>query len=168
MIDEPIENEARYNRRLKRYINYPQLLELILSISDELATAYHLKSEYLYMNRHSTYENIQDKLDAHLEKMKKSGILEIMKFRKTLNHWYGEILTSFILIDGRRLSNGIMESRNGIAKKIKNNANGYYNFNRYRNRCLYVMNKDAQPSLSKSEKVIRMKGYKRGKYNKKK
>lgn len=71
MIDEPIENEARYNRRLKRYINYPQLLELILSISDELATAYHLKSEYLYMNRHSTYENIQDKLDAHLEKMKK-------------------------------------------------------------------------------------------------
>lgn len=168
MIDEPIENEARYNRRLKRYINYPQLLELILSISDELATAYHLKSEYLYMNRHSTYENIKDKLDAHLEKMKKSGILEIMKFRKTLNHWYGEILTSFILIDGRRLSNGIMESRNGIAKKIKNNANGYYNFNRYRNRCLYVMNKDAQPSLSKSEKVIRMKGYKRGKYNKKK
>ena len=168
MIDEPRENEAKYNRRLKRYINYPQLLELILSISEELRIAYNLKSEYLYLNRYSTYDNIKEKLDTHLERMKESGIPEIMKFRNTLNHWYDEIITSFILIEGRRLSNGIMESRNGIAKKIKNNANGYYNFKRYRNRCLYVMNKDSKPSLSKSENSIRMKGHKRGKYKKQK
>lgn len=100
--------------------------------------------------------------------MKESGIPEIMEFRETLNHWYEEIITSFIRVDGKRLSNGIMESRNGIAKKIKNNANGYYNFERYRNRCLYVMNEDAKPNLSKSKNAVKMKGCKRGKYRKQK
>lgn len=166
MIDEPRESEARYNRRLKQYINYPQLLELILSISDELEVAYHRKSEYLYLNRYSTYEDIQNTLDTHLEKMKESRIPEIMKFRKILNHRYEEILTSFIRIEGRQLSNGNMESSDGIAKKIKNNANDYYNFKRYRNRCLYMMNKDEKPSLSKSENPIRMKGHKKVKYRK--
>lgn len=100
--------------------------------------------------------------------MKNSGIPEIIKFRKTLNHWFEEIVVSFTYINGRRLSNGIMESRNGIAKKIKNNANGYYNFARYRNRCLYVMNKDSRPNLSKVKNTVRMKGQKRGKYKKQK
>lgn len=168
MIDEPRENEAKYNRRLKRYINYPQLLDLVLSISEELRDAYNLKSDYLYLNRYCTQENIRETLDNHLEKMKNSGISEIIKFRKTLNHWYEEIIVSFTYINGRRLSNGIMESRNGIAKKIKNNANGYYNFARYRNRCLYVMNKDSRPNLSKVKNTVRMKGQKRGKYKKQK
>lgn len=48
MIDKPREDEAKYNHRLKRYINYPQLMELVLSISEELRNAYNLKSDYLY------------------------------------------------------------------------------------------------------------------------
>lgn len=168
LVDAPRENEAKYNRRLNRYINYPQLLELILSISGELREGYELKSEYLYLNRYSTEDNVRERLDQHLKKMKESGIPEIMKFRETLNHWYEEIITSFIRVDGKRLSNGIMESRNGIAKKIKNNANGYYNFERYRNRCLYVMNEDAKSNLSKSKNAVKMKGCKRGKYRKQK
>lgn len=86
--------------------------------------------------------------------------------RKTLINWSQEIFTSFIYVNGRRLSNGIMESRNATVKKIKNNANGYKNFPRYRNRCLYVMNKDAKPNFSGVNKSIRMKGYPRGSYKK--
>lgn len=164
LIDEPKENERRFNRRLNRYINYPELLECLLSISDELRKVYELKSEYLYINRDCTFENIERYLDAHLQTMKESSIPEVLRFRKTMNKWYEEIVTSFIVIDGRRLSNGIMESRNGIAKKVKNNANGYTNHKRYRNRCLYVMNKDIRPSLSESVPQIKMKGQKRGKY----
>lgn len=61
-----------------------------------------------------------------------------------------------------------MGSRNGIAKKIKNNTNGYYNFSRYRNRCLYVMNKDSRQNFSKAKNTVRMKGQKRDKYKKQK
>lgn len=167
LIDEPKENEAKYNRKLKRYINYPQLLDLVLSISEELRIAYELKTEYLYLNRLCTYENIEKELTRHLDKMKISGIHEIMKFRKTMNNWFDEIINSFIRIGDRRLSNGIMESRNGIVKKIKNNANGYYNFKRFRNRALYVMNEDSKPNLAESSAPIRLKGHKRGKYKKK-
>ncbi|MCC2832441.1 MAG: transposase [Clostridium sp.] len=47
------------------------------------------------------------------------------------------------MVDGRRLSNGIMESRNSIVKLIKRTGTGYVNFARFRNSCMYHMNKDA-------------------------
>ena len=67
-----------------------------------------------------------------------------------------------------RITNGIMESKNGIAKEIKNNAKGYKNFLRYRNRCLYCMNKTTKPNYAGSHKSIRMKGWPRGRYKKNK
>ena len=63
---------------------------------------------------------------------------------------------------------GIIESKNGIAKEIKNNAKGYKNFLRYRNRCLYCMNKTTKPNYAGSHKSIRMKGWPRGRYKKNK
>lgn len=35
-------------------------------------------------------------------------------------------------------------------EKQKNNANGYYNFTRNRNRYLYIMNKDSKPTFQKA------------------
>ena len=92
--------------------------------------------------------------------------LNILK--KTLINWSQEIINSFTFIDGRRITNGIMESKNGIAKEIKNNAKGYKNFLRYRNRCLYCMNKTTKPNYAGSHKSIRMKGWPRGRYKKNK
>ena len=83
---------------------------------------------------------------------------------KMLNNWTEEILNSFIVINGRRLSNGIMESRNSIVKLIKKTGNGYVNFARFRNRCMYCMNKDSNPDLSGNAIPIKMKGHKRGPY----
>lgn len=62
---------------------------------------------------------------------------------KMLNNWTEEILNYFIVINGRKLSNGITESRNSIVKLIKKTGNGYVNFARFRNRCMYCMNKDS-------------------------
>lgn len=164
--DEVHENEAKWNKKLKRYINYPQILDLILKISDELTTAYYLKSDYVFFNKHSCLEKAEEELWNHIEEMKKSGIKEILKLKDTLINWSKEIINSFTFIDGRRISNGIMESKNGIAKEIKKNANGYKNFYRFRNRCLYCMNKDTLPNYAGSHKSIRMKGSPRGHYKK--
>lgn len=48
------ENKAKYNKKLKRYINYPQILELILKIDPLLKEAYELKESYLIFNQTST------------------------------------------------------------------------------------------------------------------
>lgn len=166
--DEVRENESKWNKKLHRYINYPQILDLILGISDELSTAYYLKSNYVYFNKHSNLENAENDLWKHIEEMKKSNIQEILKLKKTLINWSQEIINSFTFIDGRRITNGIMESKNGIAKEIKNNAKGYKNFLRYRNRCLYCMNKTTKPNYAGSHKSICMKGWPRGRYKKNK
>ena len=166
--DEVHENEAKWNKKLKRYINYPQILDLILEISDELKTAYDLKSDYVFFNKQSDLNNAENDLWKHIEEMKKSNIPEILKLKNTLIKWSQEIVNSFTFVDGRRITNGIMESRNGVTNEIKKNANGYKNFPRFRNRCLYCMNKDTKPNYAGSHKSIRMKGSSRGHYTKNK
>lgn len=131
-------------------------MDLILKISPELENAYKLKKKYAHLNRYTRYDEADKKLWTFIDEMKGSPCPEIQKMRKTLIHWFEEIKNSFIIINGKRLSNGIMESRNGIAKEIKNNANGYRNFARYRNRCLYVMNPDITPNLAGCTKDLRM------------
>lgn len=70
--DEVRENESKWNKKLHRYINYPQILDLILGISDELRTAYYLKSDYVYFNKHSNLENAENDLWKHIEEMKRA------------------------------------------------------------------------------------------------
>ena len=92
-----------------------------------------------------------------------SGIPEMKEFARTLANWKQEIINSFIIVNhlykinkdtgqvvvsDQKLNNGIMENRNSILKTIKKNANGYTNWDRFRNRCLYVLRKDALPSLN--------------------
>ena len=54
------------------------------------------------------------------------------------------------LSGGNRMNNAIIENRNAIIKCIKKNANGYTNWDRFRNRVLYVLDADARFSLNPS------------------
>ena len=47
-----------------------------------------------------------------------------------------------------RMNNGIVENRNKVIKRIKNNSNGYSNWERFRHRVLYVLNDDATYRLN--------------------
>lgn len=80
--DEVRENESKWNKKLHRYINYPQILDLILGISDELRTAYYLKSDYVYFNKHSNLENAENDLWKHIEEMKKEQYSRNFKIKK--------------------------------------------------------------------------------------
>ena len=46
------------------------------------------------------------------------------------------------------MNNGIIENRNKVIKCIKHNANGYSNWKRFRNRLMYVLDKDATYRLT--------------------
>ena len=92
-------------------------------------------------------------------------------FQEHLQNWKQEIINSFIIVDyeykvdkgtGRvavqpkKMNNAIIENKNSIIKTIKKNANGYTNWNRFRNRIMYVLDTEAtfraEPlSLSKSK-----------------
>ena len=151
---------------MRRYINYPQLLDLILDISSELKEAYLFKDSYAVFNMTSDHKNADEKFSDFMNMKKDCKIPEMVEILHMLNNWHDEIIHSFIVVDGRRLSNGIMESRNSIVKLIKKTGNGYVNFARFRNRCMYCMNKDAIPNMAGFDIPLKMKGHKRGKYKK--
>ena len=87
-------------------------------------------------------------------------------FAKTLNRWREEIINSFTVVDiiyevdpengvlsvrEKKMNNALIENRNKILKVLKNNANGYRNWTRFRNRAMYVLDKDATYLLNPIE-----------------
>lgn len=59
-----------------------------------------------------------------------------------LTNWREEIINSFTLINGKRINNSYMESKNRVLSRLFFNANGFKNFERARNRMLYCLNPD--------------------------
>lgn len=161
------ENKSKYNKKLHRYINYPQLLELILNISPTLKEAYELKEDYLFFNQFSSIANARENLADIISHFSKSSIRAYCDFSSTLIDWFDEIVNSFLMIDGKRLTNGKIESINARIKVILKNANGYRNFSRMRNRIMYSLNKDALPTTHEMSEVIKKRGTLRGSYRKK-
>ncbi len=77
-------------------------------------------------------------------------ILFVVKIMaNALNNWKVEIVNSFIKFRGQRVSNGPIEGRNSLIKKILKIANGYSNFKRFRNRVMYCLNRYASHSFKK-------------------
>ena len=71
-----------------------------------------------------------------------------MYFNITLSINGVYIVNSFIRVDGKRMSNGPMESLNGRLKRLLNDGYGYTKFERFRNRLLFSLNKDEPIKLN--------------------
>ena len=76
-----------------------------------------------------------------------SKIPEFISLASTLSNWKQEIANSFVLFDGFRVSNGPIEGRNSLIKKVLKLANGYSNFTRFRNRVMYCLNRFSSHSF---------------------
>lgn len=138
-----IHNQPEYNRKLKRYINKAQLLELMLSINPILEKAYYLVDLYFRFNQtFDLFEYKMEELLSIIGEYQQSEIPELKKFSQTLYTWRVEICNSFQIIDNRRISNAFTEASNGIIKNIMRNAKGMHSFERARSRMFYVINKD--------------------------
>jgi len=159
--------ERKYNRKLERMLNYYDIRELLRGIHPDLKNAWLLKDEVIDFYTDNTHDTAPDALKALIRKFNESDIKEMNEFAGLLRRWSDEIINSFIVVDhqysvdketghvavsDRHLNTGLLENRNSIIKCIKKNANGYQNWERFRNRCLYVLRKDAVPSLNPIEK----------------
>ena len=139
-------NDIKYKCRPKSNFGYlidkHAVLDKLLSINESLKEAYYLKEEYREFNLVGTYEEALIKIPEFIERFKKSKRSEMRTVGIMMENWEKEIINSFIRINSKRLSNGPMESENGRISKIMSDANGYSNFERFRNRVMFGLNKD--------------------------
>ncbi|MBQ0036564.1 MAG: ISL3 family transposase [Firmicutes bacterium] len=153
-VEDTLSNEFKEVKR-NHHFHYDlsefNLLEMMLKIDDELRNAYELYHEYIRFNNTDYVDTVKtlDDLNEIINDYKLSGIKEFIEVSNTLNNWKTEIVNSFIKYKGKRVSNGPIEGRNSLIKKIIKIANGYSNFKRFRNRVMYSLNKYASHSFMK-------------------
>ena len=115
-----------------------EVLDEILSISDELRRGYQLKELFLDIIHHSNYEEAEIAFQNWIDLCYESKIEEFIEASNTIKNWLPYIVNSFI---DERYSNGFTEGTNNKIKVIKRNAFGYKNFQFFRKRLLYIFNR---------------------------
>lgn len=130
--------KRNYNRRLCYYISNQKLLEMINEIDYRILEMYDLKEDYIKFNRFYTANETY--FCNLIERFSNSKISGFRKISRTLKQNYEGIMNSFTRINGRRISNGPIESRNNTIKLILRNSAGYRNFEHLRTRVIYVIN----------------------------
>ena len=146
-VDADLDNIGKYNRKLGRYINYRGIRELIFEAFPDIRIAYELKEDYISFNRTATLNNAEIELEKLIEAFKNCSIKEYKAFSSLLINWEKEIVNSFIVIEGKRINNSFIESRNRKIGSLIYNANGLSNFKRTRNRIMYCINKNDTYSI---------------------
>lgn len=136
-----LDNKGKYNKKLDRYINYRQLLELILSIHPHLKLAYELKEKYAIFNATCSYEDAKESFDSIYDEFVLSNIPEYYDFIVSLSNWKVEIINSFIIYKGKRINSSIAESMNATISTLLFNTKGIRNIERRRKRIMYAVNK---------------------------
>lgn len=144
------------------------MLNKLLSIDEELKKAYELKELYREFNLCSTYEESHELLSNVIDIFKTSRIEEFYPFISMLEYWFVEICNSFRIVYNKRLSNGPIESLNSRVKILLKNACGYSNFDRFRNRLMYSLNKNETIIGYNNKNSYNRVGRPRGSYKKSK
>lgn len=154
--------ERKANKTLNRYLNYYEIETLLRSINTDIDEVWELKDAFMDFYDTNDTNTAEKELNILIKRFQASGIPEVKEFARTIKNWKQEIINSFqaiyteytvnkdtgqVELSQRKLNNGLMENRNSILKIIKKNANGYTNWERFRNRCLYVLRKDSTAAL---------------------
>ena len=149
-------NKKKFNRTLNQYTNFYDLLNMILNIDPQLKKAYYFLIKVDEFFREANINNAKVKIDKIIDYALHSEVVELNSYGHTLMRWRREIINSFYIINevdeygevfSRKINNGIAENKNRTLKLIKNHSNGYRNWERFRNRSLYVLNDDATYNL---------------------
>ncbi len=134
-------SRRKYFKRSRRILlsHYDKLsnenkdaLEVMLSISSDLAQAYYLKEQFYGFMNSETRQEALPKLKKFILSAEVSELSEFNACLTMLRNWSKYILNAFEC----PYSNGFTEGTNNKIKVIKRNAYGYRNFENFRNRIL--------------------------------
>ena len=148
-------------------MNYRDLYELTLKVSEELKLAYELKEMYRDFNKNCSYEEAPARLDYLIDLFEEADLACYKEFVQLLKNWKPEIINSFNRpYDSRRQSNALAESYNQKLREFMGVSNGYSNYDRFRARALYCFNDRIFYSLTANLKSNKRQGKKRCTYKK--
>lgn len=144
-----IDYNFKKNRHFRRFISEQQMLDMMTSLDEQLYDSwiyyhqYHRFNDTEYTDLNQAYNDLMNIINDY----RLSGIHEFISLADTLYNWRFEIINSFSLFRDRRVSNGPIEGRNSLIKKVLRLANGYSAFSRFRNRIIYSLNKFSKHSF---------------------
>ena len=136
-------HKKKYNKVLERYCNFYDIFEFMTKDNSDLETAYLMKYYLDEFYKKSDINNAKYRLEELIKEFRQCPVKQMNQFANTLSKWKYEIVNSFIRVDGKRITNGIIENRNKSIKLLKHSSNGYLNWSRFRNRIMFSLNPDA-------------------------
>lgn len=113
--------------------------ELLFNIDPLMKYLYQLKEDYIEFNRLKNIESVRIEFDQLMNRFLTYLNKDVTKVGRSILKWKYEILNSFTRFNGKRTSNGPIESRNNIIKLLIRNAAGYRNFDHLRRRIIYCI-----------------------------
>ena len=147
--DYDLDNEPQYNKFFKQKMNFRQLYDALLSLNPSLTLAYNLKEMYRDFNKRATEENCEEWFNQLLQSFKEAHLYCYEEFIGLLENWKPEILNSFKRpYENRKQSNALAESINRSLRILMAVSNGLNNFDRFRARAIYCLNKFITYSLT--------------------
>ena len=154
---------GKLNHKFNKELNFYDLLELIRCIDPELTEAIDLKNKCNDFYKNNTYDTCENALKQLIKDFRAASTEDMRAFGDTLAEWRHEIVNSFIVIgheysvdhrDGHveslkiRIWSAGIERANSDVKTIKKVTMSMGNWERFRNRVLYALRKDAHYRLN--------------------
>lgn len=156
-----------YDTYYHTHLSLAEILDLILKINENLTLAYSLKEQYRDFNSNATEENAAEKLNDVLDNFKAANLPCYETFLTTAEDWKDEIIASFSRDqNNHKETNSLAEYMNRQIRDYITISNGITNFDRFRARTLYALNKRVTYTLTGKLSTKKVHKNKRGKYNK--
>ena len=140
-------NKKQMGKKNTLWLSQREMVDYMLTLDDKLKDAYELLCEYKNFNSIRDINKAKEMFDELLIKFHNSSLPEFQNAYNLLKRWRIEILNSFYYVNGKRVSNGKIERVNRDIKTIIRSSFGFKNFERFRNRVLFVINEDASYKL---------------------
>ena len=125
-------------------------LEGILHCSPRLRCAYALKYAFSKVLRFKDDTNISWALSTWIDLVKSADLPEMNSLVKSFTYWYEEIRSALIY----PYSNGFTEGCSNKIKVLKRTSFGLRNFERFRNRILYINTRNEKGHALSSVHVL--------------
>ena len=122
---------------------------------------------YRDFNKNATAENCSKWFDQVIDTFLEADLPCYRTFIATIQNWHQEILNSFQRpYDDRKESNALAENINGSLREAITVSRGLSNFDRFRARSIYSLNKHLTYSITDNLKSRKREGKERGQYTK--
>ena len=149
-------------------MNKYQIVKCMLELDETLELAYNLMMIYRNFVATETIDTAEEKLNTIISQFKEAHIKEYADFIRIMNNWHNEIINSFKMVNGHKITNGPMERVNKDIKTIIRVSFGSNNFTRMRNRIMFCINDNAPILSYRKKNTNKQKGKPRGNYKIKK